>query len=252
MSSFEYTHFEPVDELNNQVIVIEANSLGEAYEKAMEAFNVNSLELLDIKVLEDNSRKLLGLRHRKVRIMVKRREETAMETAEGEQQVSTEIREQVRLLLSGLFERMCANVQMVIKQESPNQITVDITGEDAGMIIGRHGRTLSAIQYMVNIIVNRNRRGEPDRVKVILDSRGYRSRKERQLRELAIRAARRVKRTRKPVTLRPMLPSDRRVIHITLADDPDVITYSIGRNPLKRVVVAPAISETLEGPQILA
>ncbi len=145
---------------------------------------------------------------------------------------------QAREFLEGLFQRMGAQVDVTLKY-LPEGPTFDITGKDAGMIIGRHGRTLLSLQYLVNLIINQGV-SKRDEVRVILDSQGYRSRKENQLRDLATKMAARVKRTGKPVTLNPMLPFERKVIHTTLSEDEEITTFSVGRNPYKRVVIAPA------------
>ena len=161
---------------------------------------------------------------------------------------SKEIAERLRKareFLEGLFERMGADVEITLKY-LPEGPTFDITGKDAGMIIGRYGRTLASLQFILNLVVNK---GYPhgEELRIYLDSQGYRGRREKQLRDLAKATAERVKRTGKPVKLQPMLPFERKVIHLTLADDPHVTTYSVGRNPYKQVVIAPVTEDEGEG-----
>jgi spoIIIJ-associated protein len=102
------------------------------------------------------------------------------------------------------------------------------------MIIGKRGKTLEALQLLVNIIFNK---GEDKWKKIILDIENYRDKRESTLRELAFKVARKVKKTGKPQFLEPMNPFERRVIHIALQDDPHVDTRSEGSGNMKRVKV---------------
>ena len=113
---------------------------------------------------------------------------------------------------------------------------LDIAGDDLGLLIGWRGETLRSLQTAVNLMLGEE--GVETR-RVILDVERYRARREDQVRELAERLALRVKRTGEPYTLDPMHAYERRVIHMTLADDPDVTTESSGREPARRVVINP-------------
>lgn len=113
---------------------------------------------------------------------------------------------------------------------------LDVEGEDLGVLIGRRGDTLSALQYMVNLIVSRQTH---TRAQIGVDVEGYRRRREESLQGLARRIASRVKQTRQSMTLEPMPPNERRIIHITLADDPDVMTVSIGEGEGRKVAITP-------------
>ena len=112
---------------------------------------------------------------------------------------------------------------------------VDISGEDLGVLIGRRGDTLSSLQHLVNLIVSKRL---PDAAGVSIDVEHYRHRREEQLSALAERMADRVRRTGSPITLEPMTASDRRIIHLALADDADVQTYSIGEGEARKVVIS--------------
>lgn len=111
-----------------------------------------------------------------------------------------------------------------------------IQGEDLGVLIGKHGQTLEALQFVVNLIVLRN---TGSKKKITLDVEGYRSRREKSLRELAKRLADKVKRDKRKVVLEPMLPSERRIIHLTLQRNPHVYTYSQGEEPMRKVIISP-------------
>ena len=114
---------------------------------------------------------------------------------------------------------------------------LDIEGEDLGLLIGRRGATLAALQYMVNVMVTRKL---GSRVLVTVDAEHYHRRREETLRNLARRMADRVARSRRPVTLEPMPAAERRIIHLELAEDEDVVSGSVGTGDERKVVIRPA------------
>ena len=120
--------------------------------------------------------------------------------------------------------------------DGPRPVILDISGDDLGLLIGWRGETLRALQTTLNLMM-----GEEDEFgrRVILDVERYRARREDQVRELALRLAQRVKRSGERYTLDPMHAYERRVIHLTLADDEGVRTESSGREPARRVVIHP-------------
>lgn len=113
---------------------------------------------------------------------------------------------------------------------------IDVEGEDLGLLIGRRGETLAAFQYLVNLLLARR---SGSRVVVGIDVGGYRRRREEWLRNLALRMADRVRSTGQSITLEPMPPSERRIVHLTLADHPDVLTVSIGEGESRKVAITP-------------
>ncbi|MDB5059039.1 MAG: hypothetical protein JWO59_2511 [Chloroflexi bacterium] len=117
-----------------------------------------------------------------------------------------------------------------------NPVVIDVTGEDLGLLIGRHGDTLTSLQYLVNAIVGRrvNRWS-----KVIVDVEHYRLRREETLRSLASRQASRVRQSHHEIVLDPMPANERRVVHMTLQNSPWVVTNSVGEEPNRCVVIAP-------------
>jgi spoIIIJ-associated protein len=125
---------------------------------------------------------------------------------------------------------------MAITAGDPPTIFIDILGNDLGMLIGRRGDNLSQLQYMVNLLCNK-RIGEWTRV--VVDVEGYRVRREESLIGLAERVARQVSRTRRPMVLEPMPPNERRIVHITLREHPDVQTESSGEGANRRITVLP-------------
>jgi spoIIIJ-associated protein len=117
------------------------------------------------------------------------------------------------------------------------EAVLDVEGEDLGILIGRRGQTLASLQYLLNLIVSRkaNRR-----VAFGVDVDGYRRRREEALVALARRTAARVRGTGRSVTLEPMPPNERRIVHITLANDPAVMTVSIGEGDERKVAITPS------------
>lgn len=116
------------------------------------------------------------------------------------------------------------------------EIILDIVGDDLGILIGRHGRTLDALQVLVGAITNRQL---GRRYPVVVDVSGYRHRRRAKIEEIARRAADRAARQHRPIQLRPMTSFDRRVVHVVLRDDRRVTTESEGEEPRRMVVVRP-------------
>lgn len=125
---------------------------------------------------------------------------------------------------------------VLLDQEEPPTIFIDVVGRDLGNLIGRRGDHLSHIQYLVSMLVNRR---IETYTRVIVDVEGYRSRREESLVGLAERVARQVARSGHPVVLEPMPPNERRVIHIALKSHPDVATQSTGEGNQRRITVEP-------------
>jgi spoIIIJ-associated protein len=113
---------------------------------------------------------------------------------------------------------------------------LDVSGEDLGLLIGRRGETLASLQYILNLII---RRRTHSRLTFGIDVEGYRRRREAMLNGLAQRMADRVRATGQSLTLEPMPPAERRIVHIALADDPDVLTISIGEGDARKVAITP-------------
>lgn len=136
--------------------------------------------------------------------------------------------------LSGLLERMGVSATL---EEVPCEdgISLDIQGENIGVVIGRRGDTLDALQYLTSIVVNRD---VEEHVKVTIDTENYRAKREESLQNLANKVASRVIKYKKSVTLEPMTAYERRVIHATLQNTRGITTFSTGSEPNRRVVVA--------------
>ena len=143
--------------------------------------------------------------------------------------------EKAKEILEELLKRMGIDAGISAK-EIEDYIFLEITTPDSALVIGRQGKTLGALQYLVNLIINKE---SEERIKVILDTEGYRERRKTRLMEIAEKLAQRAKEENTEVFLEPMNPYERRIIHTTLAEDPDVETESAGEGIERQVVIFP-------------
>lgn len=143
--------------------------------------------------------------------------------------------EDLREFLADAIERMGLEAGVDVHDDG-DVITADLDGPDLGILIGRHGQTIDALQYIAAIAVNRRRQS---RRRVVVDAEGYRDRRAVSLHSMADRVAQRVARDREPVTLKPMSAAERKVIHLRLKDHPRVETVSEGQEPNRAVIVVP-------------
>ena len=156
------------------------------------------------------------------------------------------VEERIEIFLKGLLEHMGSDaVPHAVRQEN-GTYQVDLTGQHMGMLIGRRGETLDAIQHITNYAVNRD---SSRRVRIYVDAEGYRLKREESLQRLAVKVAGKVVRFRRNMTLEPMNAYERHVIHAALQDYPDVTTYSTGTEPNRRVVVAYSHYRSVAQPQ---
>jgi spoIIIJ-associated protein len=146
--------------------------------------------------------------------------------------------EVARSILAEILTAMGLEAEVILKDQEEGNIRLEVSGPDMGVVIGKHGSTINALQYLVGLIAHR-RVGE--RVRVVVDAEDYRSRRERSLQELALTYARRVKESGQEAVLDALQSYERRIIHTALVDDPDVYTYSEGEEPDRRVVISPRV-----------
>jgi spoIIIJ-associated protein len=143
--------------------------------------------------------------------------------------------EKLREFIQTVVDLMGIEAQ-VGASETPEGMRAEISGDDLGLLIGRHGATIDALQYVAAIVVNGDRR---ERLPVIVDAEGYRDRRASALTALADRTAQKVARESVSVALKPMTAAERKVIHLHLKDHPRVETVSEGNEPFRAVVVSP-------------
>lgn len=141
----------------------------------------------------------------------------------------------IKDFLTGLLEHMDSTAEVKVYEEEKNRYKVILEGQKLGALIGRRGETLDAIQQLTNYAVNS---GRDKRLRIHVDAENYRAKREQSLESLANKVAGKVLKYRRSVTLEPMNAYERHVIHETLQDYPDVITYSTGTEPNRRTVVA--------------
>ena len=146
-----------------------------------------------------------------------------------------DLEDRIRAFLSGLLDHMGVEAEINISPKAENGILVTLEGPKLGALIGHRGETLDAIQQLTNYAVNR---GRTHRVRIHIDAENYRAKREESLKRLANKVAAKVVKYRRNITLEPMNAYERHVIHETLQDYPDVITYSTGTEPNRRTVVA--------------
>jgi len=175
---------------------------------------------VDIQIIDEGSKGLFGLIGSKVaRVIV-----TAKESGE----------DRAREFLSSVFEKMNLDVHIDIEEEE-NALKINMSGPDMGILIGRRGETLDSLQYLTSLVVNK---GDNEYIRVSMDTENYRKKREETLVRLANKLADRVAKYRKNITLEPMNPYERRIIHSTLQNNKMVTTYSIGDEPNRKVVIA--------------
>ncbi len=177
----------------------------------------------EIEVVEEAQRGILGLGSRGARVR-------ARPKTDKSEALLALVRDIVRVL--GL-----TGVGVTARRDDEGYIRVDVTGPNLGVIIGRRGETLDALQYLLNLAAARLP-GKADRV--VLDAGGYRERRRRTLESLAERIAERVRRTGEEVALEPMTPQERKVVHMAVSAMVGVRSESRGEDPLRRVVICPA------------
>ena len=205
-----------------EYIEISAKTLNEAITEACQKFGVTS-DKLDYQVIEEGSAGFLGIGSKPaiIKAAVKMEEMSVEEVAENFQ--------------SDVFKAMSMNVAVEVRyQEDEKTMDIELSGEEMGVLIGKRGQTLDSLQYLVSLVVNRE---TEDYVRVKVDTEDYRQRRKETLENLAKNIAYKVKKTRRPVSLEPMNPYERRIIHSALQNDKYISTHSEGDDPFRRVVV---------------
>lgn len=143
--------------------------------------------------------------------------------------------------LRGMLERMGVGGE-VAAHEEPERLTLEVKNVDGGLIIGKHGATLDALQYLVNKMVVRE--DESTDKPIVVDAEGYRERRAESLVELAHRLAEKARKSGKPVAAAPMSPADRRVMHLALANEPGLTTRSEGEGAARHLMIIPVAAGT--------
>lgn len=149
-------------------------------------------------------------------------------------EIPTEAVSDAKKFLGELLSKMGIDAQLYVKL-GKNSIDIDVSGEKMGLLIGKRGDTLDAVQYLTSLYVNRSKEHY---IKINIDTENYRAKREETLIRLAHGLERRVMREKKSITLEPMSPNERRIIHAALQRNNKIRTYSVGDEPNRKVVVA--------------
>lgn len=205
-----------------EYIEVSAKSVNEAITEACRKLGVTS-DRLDYEVIEEGSSGFLGIGSKPAII----------KAAVKIEKLSLE--DNAKKFLNDVFAAMNMTVVVEIKYDEENkEMDVDLSGDDMGVLIGKRGQTLDSLQYLVSLVVNKE---SEDYIRVKVDTENYRERRKETLENLAKNVAYKVKRTRRPVSLEPMNPYERRIIHSALQNDKYVATHSEGEEPFRKVVV---------------
>ncbi|MGI5997386.1 MAG: RNA-binding cell elongation regulator Jag/EloR [Lutispora sp.] len=217
-----------------------AKTIDEAVEMALQELNITK-DNVDIEVLEQPNKGLFGLigtRLAKVRVTIREEQKEELPIVEkiNNEEDKKKEKDIAYKFLREVLNCMDIKAEIKIKYKETG-LYINLIGPRMGMIIGRRGQTLDSLQYLVSLVVNKNK-GKDEYVRIVLDTENYRKKREETLVRLANRLAERVVKTRKKVELEPMNPYERRIIHSTLQNHPSVFTYSEGEEPNRKVIIA--------------
>lgn len=199
-----------------------AKTLNDAITEACTHFVVAS-DKLEYEVVEEGSSGFLGFNAKPYVIKARVKQE------------KLSVEDEAKKFLNEVFTAM--NMAVVIDakyDEAQNNLDIDLSGDEMGVLIGKRGQTLDSLQYLVSLVVNK---GTNEYIRVKLDTENYRKRRKDTLENLAKNIAFKVKRTKRSVSLEPMNPYERRIIHSALQNDRYVTTHSEGEEPFRRVIV---------------
>lgn len=202
-----------------EFIEISARTVDDAITEALIRLGTTS-DKVEYEVIEKGSAGILGIGRKDAVIKARKK---------------NDINDNIREFLDKIFDAMDLNVEIFIeREEGSNVVNVELKGDDMGVLIGKRGQTLDSLQYLTNLAVNKHTESY---VKVKIDTEDYRKRRRETLENLARNIAYKVKRTKHSVSLEPMNPFERRVIHSALQNDKFVATHSEGDEPYRHVVV---------------
>ena len=202
-----------------EFVEFSAKTVDDAITDACQKFTVSS-DKLEYEVVEEGSSGFLGIGSKPAIIKAR---------------VKSSVTDIAKDFLKDVFEAMDMVVVVNVKyNESDRVMDIDLSGDDMGVLIGKRGQTLDSLQYLVSLVVNKDLE---DYIRVKVDTENYRQRRKDTLENLAKNISYKVKRTKRAVSLEPMNPYERRIIHSALQNDKYVTTHSEGEEPFRRVVV---------------
>jgi len=189
-------------------------------------------ESLDIEIISVGSPGLFGLGGRKARVRVALRDES-----------DADMLPQAQELLEQMLELMGEKATVEGRVDEEERLNLSIDAEDAGLLIGKQGQTLEALQYLLTKMIAKKARRK---VRVFIDIESYRARHQASLTQLALKSGEKAKKSGRSITLNPMNPHDRRIVHLALQGDKDIKTMSRGEGLYKKVVVYPVRKKDLQ------
>ena len=204
--------------MGDKIIEVSGKTAEEAIQKGLEQLGA-SREEVEIEVVREGSKGLFGIGGKDYIIRLTKRM--------GAKEVAVSF-------VQGLCKNMKVEAEVTATEEE-QYIRIELSGKSMGILIGHRGETLDAIQYLTNLVVNSHTDGK----RVIIDTENYRKKREESLERLARKLASKVKATGRPVSLEPMTPYERRILHATLQNNTYVTTQSEGEEPNRRVVILP-------------
>ncbi len=209
--------------MDNDSIEISARTVEEALELALRELDAGREEVA-VEVVNHGRPGFFGIGSEQARVRVTRLS------------ASQELASLAIGVVNSLISRMDVSVLATIRSSGDDETgpVIDIHGEDSGLLIGKRGETLQAFQFLVNMALNKSMQSHPV---VVVDVEKYKERRSKSLEALAARVAERVARSGRPITLEPMPPSERRVIHLALANHSSVTTESVGEGQQRKVTV---------------
>lgn len=200
-------------------IEVSAKTVDDAITEACQKLVVTS-DKLEYEVIEEGSAGFLGIGSKPAVIKAR---------------VKSSVQDIAKDFLRDVFEAMDLTVVVNVEyDEIENSMNIELSGDEMGVLIGKRGQTLDSLQYLVSLVVNK---GVENYIRVKVDTENYRQRRKETLENLAKNISYKVKRTKRPVSLEPMNPYERRIIHSALQNDKYVTTYSEGEEPFRHVVV---------------
>lgn len=203
------------------MITVSAKTVDEAITKALIELGTTS-DKLEYEIIDKGSNGILGIFGSKPAVIHAKRKET--------------IEDKAKAFLSDVFDAMNISVHMETSyEEVEKELSIDMSGKDMGILIGKRGQTLDSLQYLVSLVINKE---NEDYIRIKLDTENYRDRRKETLETLARNIAYKVKRTKRSVSLEPMNPYERRIIHSALQNEKLVITRSEGEDSLRHVVIS--------------
>jgi spoIIIJ-associated protein len=215
----------------------EGKTTEEAIQKACEELRVSRQDL-EIEVLSGGSSGFLGLGAKNARIRATVKEISAPRTPEARPSAAlsdNQAAETAKKTLQDILRFLEVEATVDLKEDS-ERILLNIQGDGSGLLIGRKGQTLDAMEYLINKIVHKD---AEDKKRIVVDTEDYRFRREDSLVKLAQRLGEKAKRLGRPVTISPMSAHDRRIIHLALQDDKTLRTWSTGTGLYRKVIISP-------------